>query len=339
MKRQNSSEPQPDDAPLYIRWSPDRSPYAIELRLELVPKILTALAEGEKLGIEVGGVLVGTFPDASLPTVRVEDIEMLPRDGKEGVAFLADIGQQAAFSQVRWAVRPRSTAALGLFRSQLRDGALRPSVADRNLLLNQFKEGMYGALLVQGAAPHAAAFFLATDGQLPDEPAVREFRFNEEEFRALPEVQHDARAEEQKGLSGARHKLRLYGIVAALLLIGLGACFLMWSFTQQPALPPWLGSSQQLQLAVTGNDHLLRISWNHAARQLEASSGATLVIADGATRREIKLGVDELRLGAVQYERTGAHVEVRLVIDTPNAPSSAESAEWDQQQPNGEARW
>ena len=75
MKTQNLPERESsDDAPLYIRWSPDRSPYAIELRLDLVPKILQELAEGERLGIEIGGVLVGSFPDAYMPTMRIEDV-------------------------------------------------------------------------------------------------------------------------------------------------------------------------------------------------------------------------------------------------------------------------
>ncbi len=127
-----------------------------------------------------------------------------------------------------------------------------------------------------------------------------------------------------------RHNVRLYGIVGVLLLIGLGACLLMWSFTRQATLPPWLGSSRQLQLAITGNGQLLRISWNHAARELDGSSGATLAIVDGSARREIKLGVDELRLGAVEYDRNTPHVQATMSLDNPGSSSSPASAEWDQ---------
>lgn len=331
MKTPHPSEPHsPDEAPLYIRWSPDYSPYAIELKLELVGKILSELAEAEKSGLEIGGVLVGSFPDAYMPTVRVEDIEIIPRSAEEGATFLLDPGEQAGFSQLRRRGTARGTAALGLFRSHLRAGPLRPSPADRSLLAAEFKQAIYAALLVQGRAPHTAAFFLATSGQLPEEPAVREFRFNVEDFRALPEVQPDPLAPEHRFQAG-RGNMRLYGIIAALLLIGLGACLLMWSFTKQAALPPWLGRSQQLELAINGSDHLLRISWNHAARQLDGASGATLVITDGATRREIRLGLDELRLGAVDYERSSPHVEVRMNVDKAGAGAPSQSAEWGQQ--------
>ncbi len=326
----NPSRPQADDAPLYIRWSPDHSPYAIELKLDLVAKILKELARAERLGIEVGGVLVGSFPDAYTPTIRIEDVEMIPRGSGEGATYLLDPNEQAAFAQVRWGARARGTAALGLFRSHLRSGPLRPSLADRSLLAAHFKQAIYAALLVQGKTPHAAAFFLASNGQLTDEPAVREFRFNEEEFRGLPEVQPDAPVEDENLEVPRRHNARLYGIVGVLLLIGLGACLLMWSFTKQAALPAWLGSSRQLQLAITGRGQLLRISWNHAARELDGSSGATLVITDGPARREIKLGVDELRLGVVEYDRSTPHVQATMSVETAGDNSPPESAEWGQ---------
>ena len=330
MKTQNVSEPRfSEDAPLYIRWSPDRSPYAIELKLDLVSKILSEVKEAERYGSEVAGVLVGSFPDALMPTVRIEDVEMIPRDGKEGAAYLLDPRQQEAISQVLQKVRGRGAAALGLFRSHLQRSPLRPSVAERSLLSSEFKQAIYLALLMQAGQPHAAAFFLATDGHLPEEPAVREFQFNEEDFRALPEVKPETLPQEKEAEAPRRHTFRVYAVLAALVLIGLGACLLMWSFSKQVALPPWLGRSHQLQLAVTGHDHLLRISWNHAARQLEGSSGATVVITDGSTRREIKLGLDELRLGAVGYERSSSHVEVRMNIENGTVTSFSESTDWD----------
>ncbi len=300
------------------------------MKLDLVAKILNELAKAERLGIEVGGVLVGSFPDAYTPTIRIEDVEMIPRAAGEGATFLLDPDEESGFAQVRWGARTRGRAALGLFRSHLRSGPLRPSLADRSLLSTHFKQAIYAALLVQGRPPHAAAFFLAASGQLADEPAVREFRFNDEEFRALPEVQPDVLPQDDKFELPRRHNVRLYSIVGVLLLIGLGACLLMWSFSQQAALPAWLGSSRQLQLAINGNGQVLRISWNHAARELDGSSGATLVITDGSARREIKLGVDELRLGAVEYDRSTPHVQATMSLDTPGSSSPSQSAEWDQ---------
>ena len=317
-----------DEAPLYIRWSPDRSPYAIELRLELVSKIVKELAQAEKQGVEIGGVLVGSFPDAYMPTLRIEDVEMIPRESGEGATFLLDPEQFVRFSAVRWGIRGHGTAAVGLFRSHMRGGSLRPSLADRNLLSAEFKQPIYAALLIQGRSPHAAAFFVAANGQLPDETAVREFRFNESEFRALPEVEPEAIS--KQSATQRRQKLRTYGMVAALLLIGVAACVLMWSFTKQATMPQWLRPSHQLRLAVTGYGRLLRISWNHAARDLDGTLGATLVINDGTSRREIKLGIDELRLGSIEYDRATPHVAVTLALDKAGAPAHNESADWNE---------
>ena len=327
----NRSEEFADDAPLYIRWSPDRSPYAIELKLELVSKMAGELAQAERLGVEVGGVLIGSFPDAHMPTLRIEDVDMIPRHAGDGTTFLLDPEQFARFSGVRWGVRASGSAPIGLFRSHLRGGALRPSLADRNLLSAEFKQAIYAALLIQGRSPHGAAFFIAANGQLSDEPAVREFRFNESEFRALPEVQPES-PPPGKGWRAAfsRPKLRLYAIIVALLLIGAAGCILLLSFNRQQAVPPFARSGYPMRLAVTGYDHLLRISWNHAARELDGSSGATLMINDGTSRRQIKLGLDELRLGSIEYDRSTPHVQVTMAVEKPGSPSHSESAEWNQ---------
>ena len=326
----SAPEPQAfDDAPLYIRWSPDRSPYAIELKLDLVSKVTQELARAEKSAGEIGGVLVGSFPDALTPTVRIDDVEFLPREESQTGIFLLNPKQQVLYSEVRWRPKPRATVALGLFRSHLRSVPLRPSAADRNLLSTEFKQAIYAELLVEAKPPYTGALFLSTEGLLPEEPAVREFRLNEADFRALPEVQPEALPGEQEEASPPGEKTRLYAILGTLLLVGISACLLMWSFAKQSAAPQWLSSSHQLELAITGS-RLLRISWNHAARELDGSSGATLVIADGAARSEIKLGLDELRLGAVEYDRRSPHVQVTMTVAMPGSTSVSQSAAWDQ---------
>ena len=317
-----------EDAPLYIRWSPDRSPYAIELKLELVARMTAELVEAEKTGVEIGGVLVGSFPDAQMPTLRVEDIEIFPPRAENAPREVAEAEQPARFSEIRWNLRRAGRAALGLFRSHLRPGPLRPSPADRNLLAEEFKLAVSVELLVQGRAPHSAAFFVGTHGELPDEPAVREFRFNETEFRALPEVEPEAPPPTREEGAPKRSNARLYGLVATLLLIGLAACILMWSFTGHGPRPPALRSAHQLRLAITGNGHLVRISWNHSAREMDGATGAKLMIVDGGNRRDAKLGLDELRLGSVEYERTTASVQATLTLERPGKQAESESAEW-----------
>ena len=71
------------ESPLYIRWGPDRSPYAIELKLELVEKLRSALVEGIARNQEVGGILIGCLPTPQAPTIRVEDVELLERSPED----------------------------------------------------------------------------------------------------------------------------------------------------------------------------------------------------------------------------------------------------------------
>ncbi len=333
---QNGSEQQArEEAPLYVRWNPDRSLYAIELRLDLVPKMSEELARAEELGIEVGGVLIGSFPNASTPTLRIEDAEIVPRGAEEGAIYVPDpVLQRDQFADIRWRAKARERDAVGFFRSHLRPGVMRPSLADRSLLSAEFRDSLHAVLLMDGRAPHTAALFLTTaNGQLPGEPSVRSFRFNESEFRALPEVQPGsgpAKARETPAPGAGQGSARNYATVAALVAIAVVACILMWSFAGQAALARLLDSSHPLKLAITDQDHLLRISWDHGARELDSASGATMVIADGASRREIELGLDELRLGAIEYERSTEQVQVTMVVNTPGSASPNETVDWGQ---------
>ena len=321
----------PDDAPLYIRWNPDRAPYAIELKLDLVPRILEELDRGERRGVEIGGVLIGSLPEPYMPTLRIEEIEIVPRLPGDGAVYMLDPAEHDRFSQVRWKARARDRAALGFFRSHLRPGTLKLSLADRSLLAGEFKQDIVAVLLIEGRSPHTAAFFLSANGQLPNEPSVREFRFDEAEFRSLPEVPGDAPlAQEPAAARPPRSKMRTVAVLAALLLIGVVACALMWSFSAQPLVPDWLHGSSRLQLAVAPRGRLLRISWNHAARELSDATAATLVVTDGAQRREYTLGLDELRLGAVEYQRLSPQVQITMTVTTPNAASPTESVQWPQ---------
>src|ERR1700684_3498436 len=175
---QNGSEqPVGEEAPLYVRWNPDRSPCAVELRLDLVAQIADELARAESSGMEIGGVLVGSPPNAYSPTLRIGDVELVPRAVEEGAIYVLDPGQHDGFAEIRARARARQRDAVGFFRSHLRPGAMRPSLADRSLLSGEFRERVFAVLLIEGREPHTATFFLAANGHLPGEPSVRNFRF------------------------------------------------------------------------------------------------------------------------------------------------------------------
>lgn len=314
-------------APLYIRWAPFRSSYAIELRLDLVSQLLAEIERAAAAGLEVGGVLVGSFPNAQTPTLRIEEIELMARRPENGAVYVPHPETHRHLHEIRLRAQRRDRAIVGFFRSHARSAPLLPSVTDRTLVSEELAQGIYALLLIEARAPHFATFFLAAGGQLPDEPSTREFVLDEGEFKALPEIR-PAAAMNRRQDTREGSRIPFYGLLA----VGLIAVVALFAW----ALPRDIGdqlagrASNQFGLVLRAADHLVRISWNHSARPISRAQGATLLIVDGATRREVKIGPDELRLGTVDYQRTTPRVEVTMTLDIPGANVSPQSATWTQ---------
>jgi proteasome lid subunit RPN8/RPN11 len=322
--------PQTDDLPLYVRWSPDRARYGIELRLDLVSEIAAHVDASNRLGYEIGGFLVGTLTNTPVPTLRIEGIEMVSNGSDDDTVFLPEPSRILSLPGSR-AAHDEGGGIVGFFRTHVRVGPMRPSLADRSILAHEFDSKPYVVLLVDAQAPHTAAFFVAQDGQLPEQPSVRDFEFDENAFKALPEVPAgvpEARPVEADVRAADTRNLGLYARLAALILIAIGACALMWTFAHQPKRPQWFDAGKQLHLAITPDDKLLRISWNHSAKDLNQATGAMLVITDTGGRSEVQLGMDDLRLGAVEYQANGGEVNAQMILNTQAGPVNAASARW-----------
>jgi hypothetical protein len=317
-----------DESPFYIRWSPEHSQFAIELKLDLVSRVSTELNRTEKLDIEIGGVLIGSVLGGRVPTLRIDLIEILARGAENGAIYLPSPDHLRRFEEVRKMARAQHKTALGFFRSHCRPGPLKPSLADRSLMSEEFKDPVYALLLIQASAPRTAAFFIAENSELPKEASVREFRFNEADFKALPEVQAEVPAgpgERSEAPAPSQRNWYIGAAVAGLLIVVSA----LWLAAGSGAMPEWLATgSKQLNLKVTGNDHLLKISWNHDARPMGSASTGRITIVDGSSRREIKLGADELKMGGVEYDGAGRRVEVTMTVNTPEAAPLSESAKW-----------
>lgn len=320
-----------EESQRYVRWTPYRSPYAIELKLQLVPRLVSEIAVAEKLGIEIGGVLLGSFPDSKPPALRIEEFELVPRNADKDPVYMLDVRQGQYLAGLRTGATARGMSAIGFFRSHLRPGPLRPSLADRSLLVGQFKDPAYAVLLVEAREPRMGAFFLALNGQLSTEPAVQEFRFGEQALRSAGETPPSVAGEKStfdsektSRTAGVDHRLRRYGLIAVLVLIAVGTGVLSW-----PLLSGLLSSLDHLDLAVAGSGHVLRISWNHGLSELGQATDASLFIADGTNRRMIQLGRDELKWGSVEYEARSQQIHVTLTVNTPGSTPLTESADWE----------
>jgi hypothetical protein len=317
-----------EQVPLYVRWNPDRSPHAIELRLELVARISGELGQAERLGIEVGGLLLGTLPGPESPTLRIDEVSMIGRRFEDGAIYMLEPGQQYRFAEIRESAKSRGRVPVGFFRSHLRPGPLQPSVADKALLAEQFGQSLYVLLLIQSREPRTASFFLASDGQLPDQPSVRKFFFDDSEFKFLPEVsgeEIEARATDQvaplPNVDQRYRWLAVASIAALALLLILGA--FAGGIARLFRLP-----SNKLDLGVTDHENVLRITWDHSAPFITQATGAVITILDGKSRREIHLGPDELKLGEVDYEHQTPKVNVSLILESPDANLPPQTFDW-----------
>ncbi|MBV9303317.1 MAG: hypothetical protein JOY62_00705 [Acidobacteriaceae bacterium] len=323
-----------EEARQYVRWTPHNSPYAIELKLQLVPALIGEIDDAETLAIEIGGVLLGSVIELPTPTLRIQGFELIARDPADGPVFMLDPAEQERFSTLRQGATERGASAVGFFRTHIRPGPLRPSLADKSLLLGHFTEPVYLVLLIEAREPRLAAFFLALNGQLPSEPAVPEFRFGEKALRSAREIQpslfSETRAYEpvrnQSRPSSAVARSRRYALVVILLVLALAAGAILW-----PLLNGVLSSWDRLDVQIEGSAPILKVSWNHSAPEIGRANDGVLVISDGASHRTIQLGPDELKFGIVQYQPRTQLVRVTLTLNMPGSTSVSQSAEW---QPN-----
>ncbi len=161
-------------SPVYYRWSDERSPLLVELKIDLVPRILADLQAAEQLGLEGGGVLIGSFPQTiGPPVLRIEDFETVARRGGDGLPYILLAEQRQRFTAVRKRVATRELSAVGFFRSHLRSGPFDLALSDRDLMSAEFKNAIHVALLigsdyssttVSEGRHHLATYFVSVNG-------------------------------------------------------------------------------------------------------------------------------------------------------------------------------
>jgi hypothetical protein len=315
-----------ESAPLYVRWTPERCPYALEMKLELITRLKVALAEGERQGVEIGGVWVGSLPTAEAPTLRLDDLMLVPRRLEDGPVYVLDPEQQLRLSELTESSRATEGAMVGFFRSQMRRKELVPADSDRGMLAQQFPDGHYAFLLVESREPRQAAFFLPCGAALSDQPAMPAFPFDETAFQTLPELPAEATEDIRNFnfLPPQKSNIHWIGIAGAALLVALIA---FWTFGDR--LSQYLRpASNQVDLSVAASGGTLKISWDHSSPVLSTARGATLVINDGPSHRELRMDTDDLRMGQVDYERLTKKVFVIMMLDAPNVKMPPQTFDW-----------
>jgi hypothetical protein len=315
------------ETPLYVRWIPETCPYALEMRLDLITRLKSELDQADAAGTEIGGVFLGVFPTQDSPTLRLDDVILVP--GAQATEFTLDVAQVKHLAEMSAESRAAGRPFVGFFRSHLRGGKMTPSPADIPMLAPQFPEGIFAFLLVgpRLGPSREAAFFLAIGAQLALTPSFAPFPLEEGLFQMLPEVPAET-TEDVRNFNFARtsdqSSLPWPALVSLAIVLFLIGTWTLGSHVAQFFRP----ASNQIDLNVIRSGNNLKITWDHAAPVLSDARGATLVIMDGPSHRELKLLPDDLKLGQVSYERLTRKVYVVMSLNAPGAKLPAQTFDW-----------
>jgi hypothetical protein len=300
-----------------LHLSHARAPFAIEVSAAMISRLLDAVKHGEAREIEVGGLLIGSFPKAPTLTLRIEDFVLLERRAADGKQFELSVEQRARLSTMRHRLLEQQRRTLGIFRSHLREGKekLALSAADRELIAIEFGRAIHAGLLIRAEPPHLGAFFLpGPDGALASAPPLPEFQFNADDLARLaprgamlapvsvPETMDRAPAAQP------RFKTWMAG---AWLAFALVVCLFLTAWAPVTKRILFAGG---LRLGVERRGGMLELEWNRKQPDLARSRSAVLIIEDGDAQNRVVLAPEEIRSGRVAYKPAGQHVKFRLSV-------------------------
>ena len=330
----------------FVRWEPEYSAFSIELSRALVPQILEAVAESRRQGIETGGLLIGCFPKASVPTIRITRFLPIERRTEDGIPFVLTPAQRMRFAEAVGEANTRETSAVGFFRTSLGTDRTLTS-EDLKLSSDQFNRAIHVGLLVASEFPQKSALFLSISGKMAHEPIVQPFTFEPAELNRL--VRNESTYATAPVESGKREAPFLappeplvkeqpaagrWWVNAILLFAILAA--LMAGIALGPLIPGsrmenWMPKSKNgLGLRVQPTHQLLRVSWNHQSPEIYKAKTAMLVIMDAGRQRQLKLEPGDLERGTLTYENAGPHVLLTMVLSMPQSVTLSQSVAWEQ---------
>lgn len=330
--------------PPYVRLPPGASSYTIELSTDVLRRLTGEIAAVEKLGVETGGLLLGSWELAPVLTVRVEDFELIAPRPEDGPAYLLSPQQQEQFAAARLAAARQRAAngrivPIGFFRSHIRSGPLALSLADKGLLWKQFRSDPYLAILMEAREPHKASFFMSTGGQIALHSSIPAFPSSSEgaeplrENTAVPmaetslETGESTAVEQSPEAKQPRRVSPELLILCSLLVFAIG--IVLWPAWEATFGGPWaITSSTDMALAIQRHGQNLDVTWNKEMPEISRAEGATLTIVDGSHRSELQLGKDDLKFGTVAYVYKGGQVEANLALNMRDATSLVQSAVW-----------
>jgi len=174
---------------IYV-WQPPGKNFRIELKLSVVDGLVLGIMRGfgavPRKGVEVGGILLGTYSGGASPVVRIDDFEPFPCQHRAGPAFDLASEELQSFRQAveHWEQRPdQPRYVVGFYRSHLREG-LSLSEVDLAMYDAFFPDPKDVVLIVKPFAtkPSVAGFFFREDEAVQSESSHLEFPFRRREL-------------------------------------------------------------------------------------------------------------------------------------------------------------
>lgn len=311
----------PRHLPQFGTWSVPNCPLAIEYDLEILETIrreVTAGFQAPRGGVEVGGLLVGTYDGKR---VRITGFSPVRCNHELGPKFILDGNETAALDQQLLAHnsrgQPNREAVVGWYQSHLRRG-LTLSSEDVQIYERHFPEPWQVALLLRPdpAGGIHARFFLrepAPDKRTPARSSSQKggsAKLPGDSERISPagkEVQdppHNPPADAKRGLQNKT----VWTVLAAMFVLAVGSVFYMrFNF----AITPF--SHQLLHLEAVTRNNSIELRWD--PKELAVASRGRLEIRDGASVREIALDREILASGRFLYRQQSDVIGFRLQAD------------------------
>lgn len=351
-------------------WAAPESPVTIEYSLVVIEEIRHDVAEGfqrlSRGGIEVGGVLYGTFEGS---TVRVLAMRPISCEHARGPGFVfSDKDRMNLHEQLlRDKDDPhlQGLVSVGWFLSHTRTEIFL-NESDQEIYSIFFPSPWQITMVVHPGRNNAmrAGFFVrGADGSVKTDASLLEFNFPDRlaAFLDRPGERGPRERGERRAPSfrrpepmemPVRERLEIRERAAAVDEIAVAAP----SFGQPPAHPPssrrkwlwlvgwavlivvaavfglrmWMANStvEPISLSVVEHDGQLQIEWNRTAKPVTQAVSATLEIIDGANSQTISLSKAELAAGRFTYQRKSGDIEVRMTVQNASGVKMQEASRY-----------
>jgi|SRR5579863_1068321 len=339
-------------------WAVAESPLTIEYSLVVIEEIRHAVTEGfqrlSRGGLEVGGVLYGTYEGS---TVRIQALREIACEHARGPSFLLSDNDRVALTgqlaRGQEDHRLEGMVAVGWFLSHTRGeialtesdletfNAFFPAPWQITLVIRPGRTGLMRAgFFVRESDGAVKAERSYLDFSFPDRPAAPDRpprdrgapieRRNAPSYQPPPEAAapalHDVPLFGQPPASMPQYlpypetrRKWPWGLIAVVLVVAVAAIMGLRLFA--PRLAP-----EPIALSVAERDGQLQIQWNHSSRSITGAARGTLEITDGQDSRSLPLTPLDLSRGSFNYLRKSADVEIRMTVEDSAGEKTQEAS-------------